>query len=62
MFRSRPRRRRHRWTCAIVAVACVCLATAGCGDSSIIPPEYNEKSTLSCDVQSAKDKPAFDRT
>lgn len=27
---------------------------------SIIPPEYNEKSTLSFDVQSSKDRPAFD--
>lgn len=29
---------------------------------SLIPPRYNEKSTLSLDVQSAKDKPAFDLT
>jgi hypothetical protein len=27
---------------------------------SIIPAEYNETSTLSFDVQSAKDRPAFD--
>ena len=29
---------------------------------SIIPPRYNEKSTLTFDVQSAKDRPAFDLT
>jgi hypothetical protein len=29
---------------------------------SIIPPRYNEKSTLSFDVQSAKDKPLFELT
>lgn len=29
---------------------------------SIIPPRYNEKSSLSFDVQSAQDKPAFDLT
>ncbi len=29
---------------------------------SIIPPRYNEKSTLSFDVQSEKDKPVFELT
>jgi hypothetical protein len=35
---------------------------AGITTRSIIPPRYNEQSTLSFDVQSAKDKPAFDLT
>jgi len=35
---------------------------AGTVTRSIIPPRYNEKSTLTFDVQSAKDRPAFDLT
>ena len=35
---------------------------AGSTFRSIIPPRYNEKSTLEFDVQSAKDRPAFDLT
>jgi hypothetical protein len=35
---------------------------AGITYRSHIPPRYNEKSTLSFDVQSAQDKPAFDLT
>jgi hypothetical protein len=35
---------------------------AGITTRSIIPPRYNEKSTLMFDVQSAQDKPAFDLT
>ena len=35
---------------------------AGVTYRSIIPPRYNEKSTLTFDVQSAQDKPAFDLT
>ena len=38
------------------------LPEAGIVSRSIIPPRYNEKSTLSFDVQSAQDKPAFDLT
>ena len=35
---------------------------AGIVSRSIIPPRYNEKSTLTFDVQSAKDKPVFELT
>ena len=35
---------------------------AGIAMRSIIPPRYNEKSTLTFDVQSAQDKPTFDLT
>jgi hypothetical protein len=38
------------------------LPEAGMKISSLIPPEYNDKSTLSFDVQSATDRPAFDLT
>jgi len=36
------------------------LPEAGITYQSLIPPRYNEKSTLTFDVQSAQDKPAFD--
>lgn len=38
------------------------LPEAGIVFSSIIPARYNEKSTLSYNVQSASDRPAFDLT
>ena len=38
------------------------LPEAGIVVSSIIPARYNEKSTLSYNVQSASDRPAFDLT
>ena len=38
------------------------LPEPGIVSRSIIPPRYNEKSTLSFDVQSEKDKPLFELT
>jgi len=35
---------------------------AGVVSKSIIPSRYNEKSTLTCDVKSEKDRPAFELT